>query len=282
LVSTRALTLLLLIGAACAPRAAGERERRVEDVLVDGVRLRILYLSEDAAAARVVREALPQAVARARRFGVLAEPVTITVHPDHAALEAAVHRRGIPWLRAWARYRTIDLQSPRTWGWLRASRRRIGELVAHELTHCATYQASGDAADWLYRPLPRWFVEGVASVAAGQGHRWSDPRALARHYRAAAKAPPGAGAAARAGDADPLAPADSLLADRHDLVYGAAHHAVSSLVSSHGDEAVRRVLAGIRAGGTFEEAFADAVGMTPAAFTDDFRRRVHGERRPHP
>ncbi len=39
-------------------------------------------------------------------------------------------------------------------------------------------------------------------------------------------------------------------------------------------EAVRQVLAGTRAGRSFEEAFADAVGMTPEAFTAEFRRYV--------
>src|SRR5512140_2846825 len=64
----------------------------------------------DAAFARRVREALPAALPLAGRFGELRAPVTLTIHPTHASLEAAAGKAGYAWLRAWARPDAIEVQ----------------------------------------------------------------------------------------------------------------------------------------------------------------------------
>ncbi|WP_242344518.1 hypothetical protein [Anaeromyxobacter terrae] len=273
-----ALAAALALLAACAPRAPGDGVGgpRSLDVAAGGARFRLVYGPEDEGEARSVAAALALAAPRAQRFGPLAVPVTITLHPSHAALEHAAARPGYPWLRAWARYATIELQSPRTWrdggllGRLVGARRgRVAELLAHELAHCAMWQRAGDAQTWLYRGIPRWFTEGLASVAAGQEERHGDLAALARFYDGAAASP-----AAGAGGADPLSESEALYLGQAELVYGAAHHAFAFLASRYGDARVRAVLDGMGAGLSFPSAFRAAIGIEPAAFEAEFRRYV--------
>jgi hypothetical protein len=267
-----ALAAALALLAACAPRApgAGVGEARVVDVAAGGARFRIVHGPEDAGAARLVAAALADAAPRAQRFGALAVPVTITLHPSHAALERAASREGYPWLRAWARYETIELQSPRTFGLFGARRARVAELLAHELAHCAMWQRAGDAQTWTYKGIPRWFTEGLASVAAGQEARHGDLATLAQFYDGAADragAPGGAGA-------DPLSDSEALYLGRAALVYSAAHHAFAFLVARYGDVRVRAVLDGMGAGLGFASAFRAAIGIEPAVFAAEFRRYV--------
>ena len=267
-----ALAAALALLAACAPRAPGVAvaETRMVDVDAGGARFRIVHGPDDAGAARLVAAALADAAPRAQRFGALAVPVTITLHPSHAALEGAASREGYPWLRAWARYATVELQSPRTFGLLGARRARVAELLAHELAHCAMWQRAGDAETWTYKGIPRWFTEGLASVAAGQEARHGDLATIARFYDDAADragAPGGAGA-------DPLSDSEALVLGRAALVYGAAHHAFTFLVARYGDARVRDVLDGMGAGLGFPSAFRAAIGIDPAAFAAEFRRYV--------
>lgn len=265
-----ALAAALALLAACAPRAPGVGGRaRVVDVAAGGARFRIVHGPEDAGAARLVAAALADAAPRAQRFGALAVPVTITLHPSHAALERAASREGYSWLRAWARYETVELQSPRTFGLLGARRPRVAELLAHELAHCAMWQRAGDPQTWTYKGIPRWFTEGLASVAAGQEARHGDLATLARFYDGAADRveAPGAGA-------DPLSDSEALYLGRAALVYGAAHHAFAFLVARYGDARVRAVLDGMGAGLGFASAFRAAIGIDPAAFAAEFRRYV--------
>ncbi len=271
-----ALAAALALLAACAPRAPadGVGRPRFLDVAAGGARFRIAYGPEDAGEARRVAAALALAAPRAQRFAALAAPVTITLHPSHAALEHAASRPGYPWLRAWARYATIELQSPRTWGGLGglvgARRGRVVELLAHELAHCAMWQRAGDAQTWLYKGIPRWFTEGLASVAAGQDDRQRGLAELARFYDSAGATSSAGGA----GGADPLSESEALYLGQAELVYGAAHHAFAFLVARYGDARVRAVLDGMGAGLAFPSAFRAAVGIEPAAFEAEFRRYV--------
>jgi hypothetical protein len=135
--TARAAAGLLCALAACAPRVRDAEPARVDTIAVGGAVVRVEYQPSEAGAARRVADALAQAIPRAERWGRLRAPVTIVVHPSHEALEAAVHREGYRWLRAWARFDSIDLQSPRTWNLLiPPSDRDLEELLAHELTHC--------------------------------------------------------------------------------------------------------------------------------------------------
>ncbi|ABS25598.1 hypothetical protein [Anaeromyxobacter sp. Fw109-5] len=261
-----ALAVAFALLAACAPRSLPgpiSGGSRVLDVAAGGARFRIVHDAADARAARLVADALAEAAPRAQRFGALAVPVTIALHPSHAALERAASRPGYPWLRAWARYATVDLQSPRTWGLLGARRARVAELLAHELAHCAMWQRAGDAQTWMYKGIPRWFTEGLASLAAGQAERHGDLAALAGYYAGVA-----------GGGADPLSESEALYLGRAEVVYGAAHHAVAFLVARYGEARVRAVLDGMAAGRGFPSAFREGVGIEPAAFAAEFRRYV--------
>jgi len=226
----------------------------------------------------------PAAAARSASFGALAEPVLIVLHPSHQALEAAVHREGYAWLRAWARYRRIDLQSPRTWpaapsGALGPPGRELRELLVHELTHCAMYQLAADERTWMAREIPRWFSEGLASVTAEQGYRYGGLEALFAFYE---EQLPGSGdgvpararppAAAQPGD--PLADPDAMYQHQADVVYGAAHHAARFLVARYGEARVLDVIRRMGTGLRFPAAFRQAIGITDAEFAADFRHYV--------
>ena len=169
--------------AACAPHVPDEAPALSDTIVVGESTVRLEYQARDAAAARRVAEALVKALPCAERWGQLRVPVTVVLHPSHAALEEAVHRDGFAWLRAWARFDTIDLQSPRTWNLIfPPTLAEIEELLAHELTHCVMYQRAGTASSWPYKGIPLWFREGMASVTAGQGYKRGGPEPLWAFY----------------------------------------------------------------------------------------------------
>ncbi|MFT3916887.1 MAG: hypothetical protein QM704_23225 [Anaeromyxobacteraceae bacterium] len=282
----------LLAAALALSACAGARVPPVEvlsflEVQADGASFRVVYGPADVKAARQVARALGRAAPRAQRFAPLSSPVTLTVHPDHDALERAVDRPGYSWLLAWARARTVELQSPRTWGrglwrFSGATDAEVEELLVHELTHCAMFQAAGGEGTWVLLEVPRWFEEGMASVAAEQGYRRATLAELRRHWRAQEERHAGLGdgwafrpldrEAEREGD--PLLDPDPIYRERADLVYGAAHHAFAALVARHGDGAVREVITRLAAGEGFAQAFRAAVGERPDAFAEAFRAEV--------
>ncbi|GEJ56351.1 hypothetical protein [Anaeromyxobacter diazotrophicus] len=276
----RAAAALLCALAACAPRVREAPPARVEAVAVGGATVRLEYGPQDEREARRVAAALAWAVPRAEQWGPLRAPVTIVLQPSHAALEAAVHRPGYPWLRAWARYDAIELQSPRTWNrFFPPAAAELEELLAHELTHCAMYQQAGSAWSWPWLEIPLWFREGMASVTAGQGYKRTRPAELrafwARPSGGAADGVAGSAGGARAGAAgDPIADPEPLYQAQPELVYGAAHLAFQFLLDRYGADRVRQVLAGMREGHAFPGAFRRAIGLTPAEFEGEFRRYV--------
>lgn len=232
------------------------------------------YQPEDAAAAEQVKRALARAVPAATRWGMLDASVQVTIHPTHEALEAAAQRPGEAWMRAWARYASVELQSPRTWSSGRASDEQMAQLLAHELTHCAMYQASASEWSWAYKGIPLWFREGMASVAAGQGHRRDGLERIARFYDQLGPGVAASGRGAEGGRGDPLSDPEPLYRREDKLVYSTAHHAFEFFVERYGDAKVRAVLAEMSAGHRFEGAFERAVGIPPRAFEADFRRYV--------
>ncbi len=278
----RALPLYALAAAtaACAGRLGSGDGARVEIFDASGATFRLQYWPEDARSARQVREAIASGAPRALRWGALPTPVTVTIYPSHAALEEATHREGFSWLRAWARYASIDLQSPRTWSFFGASEREVNELVTHELTHCALYQATSDEWSWAYRGVPLWFREGMASVAAGQGHRRAGLDDLRRFYvdppAGAGDGAPGARGAGGAapGAPDPLANPEPLYRGESDVVYGAAHWAFRFLLDRYGEGRVRGIARSMRGGRTFSEAFRAQIGLPVEDFEQDFRNYV--------
>ncbi|WP_205525756.1 hypothetical protein [Pyxidicoccus trucidator] len=226
-----------------------------------GPRIDVHYRERDTDAARQVQLAVERALPRLARWGAFDDSVTIVIHPNHAALERAANRSGYDFLRAWARYEQIELQSPRTWTLLGASQPQVDELLLHELTHSLMYQVASDRLGWTRKRIPLWFREGMASYTAEQGYRVPSLDDLERFWRTH----PGA---------DPLMQADSLYQGDSDIVYGAAHHAFTFLVRRYGEPAIRGVLHAMSRGPDFSDAFAEAVGLKHEAFLEDFRRYV--------
>jgi hypothetical protein len=275
-----AASLLILAAGACAHRpGSGAEGPSLEAVQAGGAAFRVQYWPEDAAAARQVKGALAAAARRATRWGALSLPVLVTLHPSHAALEAAIHREGYGWLRAWARYATIDLQSPRTWSLAGGTDAEVMELLAHELTHCAMYQTAASEWSWPGRGIPLWFREGMASVAAGQEYKRARPEAIWRFYRDTAGSGDGLAAGGLAGElarpaGDPLTDPEPLYPGDSEVVYGTAHWAFRFLLDRYGEERVRRIVAGMGQGLPFGESFQAAIGIPAAGFEQDFRRYV--------
>jgi hypothetical protein len=282
-VPLKLLVLVVALAAGCAPRATGVGAPRASSVTVGEAQVRIVSWPEDEGDARRVSAALLLAIPRTARWGALERPVTVTIHPSHEALEEAVRRPGYPWLRAWARYATIDLQAPSTWSMLGASDQKLLELLTHELTHCVMYQRAATDMDWSLKGIPLWFREGMASHTAAQAYRRGTVEDLWRYYQLGlagagdGEREPGAVARAargRVSDGDPLGDSELLYQDRSDVVYGAAHHAFGFLLDRYGEAATGDLLDRMRAGSSFARAFKATYGIEEAELVSDFRRYV--------
>ncbi|WP_375745929.1 hypothetical protein NR800_15070 [Corallococcus interemptor] len=252
-------TTLLLSACAAAPKKAAEPSA---PLALPGGEFRFEHSARDAQAADMVRRAVENAFPRLARWGTFQEPVTLVIHPNHAALERAARRSGYDFLRAWARYEQVEVQSPRTWTRAGATQKQVDELLLHELTHSLMWQASATVSDWTKKGIPLWFSEGMASYTAGQGYRVPSLEDLSRFLHDHPQA-------------DPLARAESLYETENATVYGAAHHAFTFLMERYGERRVRRVLAAMRGGQDFTGGFLEAIGLPVDAFLRDFRRYVY-------
>ena len=127
-VPRRRVLAVLVVGtvAACAHAPAeGGRARQTLRMSAGGATFLVSYLPEDGAAALSLARALPsRRPARGQRWGALRAPVSITVHPSHDSLERATGLSDHPWLRGWATFDAVEVQSPRTWWALGAARPR--------------------------------------------------------------------------------------------------------------------------------------------------------------
>ncbi|MGA9526415.1 MAG: hypothetical protein WBV82_33505 [Myxococcaceae bacterium] len=209
-----------------------------------------------------VARAIDKASPELARWGGLREPVHVYILPSHQALEDAVQRPDYDWLRAWAKYDQIFLQSPRTWSVLGASQSDVDELVLHELTHIVMYQQAANRTHWSRKGIPLWFREGMASFTANQGYRWPSLEDLARFLH-------------RNPDTHPIANPEPLYRGESAIVYGAAHHAFAFLVRRYGEDEVREILRAMREEELdFRGAFEQTTGVTHDAFVEDFTRYV--------
>ena len=200
-----------------------------------------------------------------RRWGELRSPVKLEVLPTHELLEEAVNRQGYDWLKAWARYDEVFLQSPRTWGLIGPKQSEVTELLTHELTHCMMYQQSSERLSWSDKGFPLWFREGMASYTAGQGYRWPRLEDLARFLDGHPRE-------------DPIQRPEELYRTESDIVYSAAHHAFSYLVQRQGESGVRAILHAMLPGPKFSEAFEQVTGTRVEQFTAEFKQYVAGRR----
>jgi hypothetical protein len=246
---------LLLACATARPTATAANQQMAARIQAPGLLFELHYLQPDGEEVARIGSGLLAAGPRLSRWGSFRQGVFVQVFPDHASLEAAIDRRGYPWLRAWAYGDQILLQSPRSWNAASpaALDEELGELLAHELTHSLMYQLmeAEDGPAWtpdapLEEP-PLWFREGMASVTAGQGHRRLSAEDLARWI-------------AQHPGAELLHPSPELYRVEKEAVYGAAHRAFDLLVRLAGDQPVRDIFRGVRAGARFTDAFKAATG----------------------
>lgn len=248
------ITLLLL---SCAtPLSALTKEQHLETPAgVIKVRSHPEGKPDDAS---TVAKALEQASTRLAKWGSLDQPVNIHLMPTHKDLEGAVRRYGYDWLRAWAQYDNVLLQTPSTWA---TNELDVAELLAHELTHCLMYQRAGTPQNWMRKGIPLWFREGMATFTALQGYRWMTLEDLARVYE-------------RGPSHDPIANAEAMYQSQSAAVYAAAHYAFTFLVDRYGREAVERTLENMSKGDQFDAAFQKGVGLHPDRFSAEFRRYI--------
>lgn len=201
-----------------------------------------------------VRGALERSVAKLERWGSLAVAVTVRIAPTHLELERAVGRRGYDWLRAWARYDDLIVQSPGSWA---GTDRDVDELIVHELTHCLLFQRSGTSKNWDSKQIPLWFREGMATVTADQGLRFPSLEDLADWLQ-------------RNPELDVFGDAEHLSKEAYGQIYGTSFHAMRFLLKRTGDKAIVDMMAAMQQGDDFEGAFTRASGTTPKRFEADF------------
>jgi hypothetical protein len=232
-----------------------------DQLQADGATFIVVYEAQDEGSARDVKTVLAAALPILKRWGSFSTPITIHIHPSHEALEDAVRHHDYPWLRAWARFDSIDLQSPRTWQISTASLGPLAEMLTHELTHCLMYQRAATADDWMNKEIPLWFREGMASVTSHQAYRRPKDEDVWRYLKANPTK-------------DPVLKADSLYQAEPDIVYGAAHQAFAFLDRRYGDQAVSTILRRMQSGSDFGPAFQGVIGLTEAAFSREYLRYV--------
>lgn len=201
-----------------------------------------------------VRGALERSVAKLERWGSLAVAVTVRIAPTHVELERAVGRRGYDWLRAWARFDDLIVQSPGSWA---GTDRDVDELIVHELTHCLLFQRSGTSKNWDSKQIPLWFREGMATVTADQGLRFPSLEDLADWLQ-------------RNPELDVFGDAEHLSKEAYGQIYGTSFHAMRFLLKRTGDKAIVDMMAAMQQGDDFEGAFTRASGTTPKRFEADF------------
>ncbi len=224
---------------------------------VAGLPVTIYHVEQDREVLPLVEASVRAGLEKASRWGTLSKPVTITIYPNHLELEKAVHRRGYPWLKAWATDTGIALQSPRSWPLLKEE--HLFQLMVHELTHVVHYQSAVITGLRGARKDPFWFGEGLASYTAGQDGRRYDRKALQRKLR-------------RHSEFDPLAPTPEDIRIRHKLAYSSAHHLVGYLIDGYGDQPVRDLLARLAGGANFQKAFEQTYGIPPEVFRETWLR----------
>jgi hypothetical protein len=132
----------------------------------------------------------------------------------------------------------------------------MGQLLAHELTHCVMFQAIGGDAR-VARGIPVWFREGMATTNSGE-------RLVA--------------VSARPGAVDLLSARALLDATESSLGYATADRAFRYLTQRYGQQRIRLLLARVRDGAEFPEAFRSIMGVTLDVFEGDFRDYIAQER----
>jgi hypothetical protein len=223
-------------------------------------RFSVTYTAEDEEVVPLLAASLEKVLPKLSRWGGLKKNVHVRILSTHQALEDASEKAGYPWLRAWARYDEVLLQSPRTWGLFGASREEMEEVLLHELTHCTMYQQAASSTSWRLREIPFWFREGMASYAAAEGYRRFTLEKLAESLE---KFP----------ELNLSAPG-ALYQNQSAFMYSVAYHSFTFLMQRFGEKKILKILSNMSRGQVFPNAFKRAVGISPDSFLADFNNYV--------
>lgn len=253
-----ALAWLVLLGGCVSPL---QGLRDASPLEVGASRLVVRSDGSSADDVRRLRASIERALPALAGWGGLREAVTVYVVPTHDDLEAAVHRPGYGWLRAWSRFDDVIFQAPSTW-----TRRDdvLDQLVLHELTHCVLFQQAADRETWLSRRIPLWFREGMAIAVAGQAGQYPSRSESAAWL-------------VRNPGLDVFADGEALSAGQAVEVYALGYHAYAALERRTGREGLLALIAVMRAGGSFEAAFSRTAGLTVREFQRDFEGALREE-----
>lgn len=130
----------------------------------------------------------------------------------------------------------------------------LEELLLHEVAHVLLDRAAG------HRPLPRWFHEGLASVAGGPWDLRDGGRLSLAMLRSRELSPQ---------QIDRLFQSPGTVSRG----YAVATALVRDLLRRHGEELIPDLLAGVRQGEGFEITFRRVTGLTPPEAAQTFWRR---------
>jgi hypothetical protein len=130
--------------------------------------------------------------------------------------------------------------------------RTLDDVLRHEVAHILIFRASSQ------RPLPRWFNEGLA-MSAEREWRFRDQTQL--FYELVS------GARESLDTLNQLFQGTQSDQNRAYLLSGAL---VRGLLKDHGETAAGRILENVASGSSFESAFTDVIGQSPAAADAEF------------
>ena len=177
-------------------------------------------------------------------------PIRVVLAPERSALAARV----ASWVSGYAvpELDTIVLFPGRVASY---PDRNLESLLRHEITHILLARSAGG------HPLPRWFDEGTATVAAREWGIEDGARvALATIGRGPRSLT----------EVDASFSADGTAATR---AYAMSAALVRSLLRRQGEDAVGRILARVATGAGFDDAFERATGESVQVFARNYFRR---------
>ncbi|MFI5143064.1 MAG: hypothetical protein ACHQQS_03290 [Thermoanaerobaculales bacterium] len=208
-------------------------------------------LAREAAAVRAVAAEDFTAVMRLVGLAVPGSPIRVVLAGNHSALA----RNAPTWVSGYAlpTLDTIVVFSGRVPSY---PDRNLDTVVRHEIAHVLLARAARG------RPLPRWFDEGTATVAAREWGIEDSARVVLATVGPRSRS---------LADIDGwFASADGATVARG---YAMSAALVRQLFRRCGEGAVARIAARVAAGASFDEAFASTAGDAPEGFARAYFRR---------
>jgi hypothetical protein len=174
-------------------------------------------------------------------------PIHIELVPNSSDLAHSV----APWVAGFAQGDSVVIFPSRSPSY---PDNTLEDVLRHEVAHVLIRRASSG------RPIPRWFNEGLATAAERPGFR--DQTQLFLHLAS--------GSRLSLHELDRLFEGGQADQTRAYLLSGAL---VQHLLSEHGESVGARILALVGKGASFESAFMDVTGQSPAAVEAEFWKR---------